>query len=229
MVGRIRRTARREYPKLAATPAFRNALRAVGGVRRELFMPESDRAQAYEDTPLPIGYGQTISDAYIVTVMTAALNLPPHAHVLEVGTGSGYQAAVLSGLAGTVHSIEIVAPLADRAKTLLASLGMTNVTVRAGDGFLGWPEAAPYDGVIVTAGAAEIPPPLIAQLKPGGTLVMPIGPEWPLEQLLVVRKAADGTLDRCSMGPVMFVPLTGRGERVRNPAEPDNRATAACF
>lgn len=192
-------------------------------------MPESDRAQAYKDSPLPIGYGQTISDAYIVTVMTAALNLPPHANVLEVGTGSGYQAAVLSKLSSTVHSIEIVAPLAARAAKLLASLGMSNVTVRAGDGFRGWPEAAPFDGIIVTAGAAEIPPPLVAQLKPGGTLIMPIGPEWPLEQLLVVRKSADGKLSRCSMGPVMFVPLTGRGERPQNLKGLYDRSVPDCF
>lgn len=229
MIGRIEQVAAKDYPKLAKTRPFADALRAVASVRREMFVPTTERARAYQDTPLPIGYSQTISDAYIVTVMTAALALQPRANVLEIGTGSGYQAAVLSKLAATVHSIEIVAPLAEKATKLLASLGMTNVTVRAGDGFQGWPEAAPFDAIIVTAGAAEIPPPLLAQLKPGGTLVMPIGPEWPLEQLLVIRKAADGNLSRCSLGPIMFVPLTGRGERPRNLKGLYDRSIPDCF
>lgn len=229
MSARIMQTAARDYPKLVPTSAFKSALSAVAQIPRELFVPKEERALAYQDTPLPIGYSQTISDAYIVTVMTAALDLPPRANVLEIGTGSGYQAAVLSKLSSTVHSIEIVAPLAERAAKLLASLGMTNVTVRAGDGFQGWREAAPFDAIIVTAGAADIPPPLVAQLKPGGTLIMPIGPDWPSEQLLVVRKAADGKLSRCSMGPAIFVPLTGRGERPQNLKGLYDRSVPDCF
>jgi protein-L-isoaspartate(D-aspartate) O-methyltransferase len=229
MVERIRETAAKEYPRLVETSHFGDALRVVAAMPRERFVPTGERALTYQDRPLPIGYDQTISDAYIVTVMTAALALPSGANVLEIGTGSGYQAAVLSRLARSVHSIEIVAPLAERAAKLLAGLGMTNVTVRAGDGFQGWPEAGPYDAIIVTAGAAAIPSPLVAQLKAGGTLVMPIGPASPLEQLLVVRKAADGTLSRCSMGPVMFVPLTGRGERPAGLKGLYDRSIAACF
>ena len=229
MIDRIEQTAAKEYPRLVKTRQFAEALRAVAGVRRELFVPKADRARAYQDTPLPIGYGQTISDAYIVTVMTATLGLPPHANVLEIGTGSGYQAAILSSLAGSVHSIEIVAPLANRAAGLLKSLGMANVAIHTGDGFQGWAEAAPYDAIIVTAGGAQIPPPLIAQLKPGGTLVMPIGPDWPLEQLLMIKKAVDGELSRCSMGPVMFVPLTGRGERPQNLKGLYDRSIPDCF
>ena len=194
-----------------------------------MFVPKKERARAYQDTPLPIGYRQTISDAYIITVMTAALDLPLQANVLEIGTGSGYQAPVLSKLAATVHSIEIVAPPAEGAAKLLASLGRTNVTGRAGDGFQGWPDAAPFDAIIVTAGAAEMPPPILAQLKPGGTLVMPIGPEWPLERLPVIRKAADGTHSRSSMGPIMFMPLTGRGQRPRNPKGLYDRSILHCF
>lgn len=205
MITRIQRAARKDYPGLVSDPHFESALAVVGRLPRERFVPAGERRDAYRDRPLPIGNDQTISDAYIVTVMTAALGLPAHARVLEVGTGSGYQAAVLSKLAAAVHTIEIVSSLAGRAAALLKALRITNVTVHQGDGFLGWPAGAPYDAIIVTAGAADIPPPLLAQLKPGGKLIMPIGPQWPLEQLILLTKQADGRLTRCSMGQVMFV------------------------
>ena len=229
MVERIRARAGADFPALVRDPHFAAALAAVAATDRERFVRRRDRALAYGDTPLPIGHGQTISDAYIVTVMTAALALPPRASVLEVGTGSGYQAAILSRLAASVHSIEIVAPLARAAGRRLKRLRFANVSVRAGDGYLGWPEAAPYDAIIVTAGAARVPAPLLEQLKPGGTLVMPIGPQWALEQLVVIRKAPDGRLASCSMGAALFVPLTGRGERPANPTGLYDRSLPDCY
>ena len=148
--------------------------------------------------------------------MTAALRLPQHANVLDVGTGSGYQAAVLARLADHVSSIEIVEPLAATASERLKRLGFANVDVRAGDGFAGWLERAPFDGIVVAAGAANVPQPLIDQLKVGGRLVMPIGPSWATEQVLVVTKTSETTTTRCSLGWTMFVPLTGRGMRPAN-------------
>jgi protein-L-isoaspartate(D-aspartate) O-methyltransferase len=162
---------------------------------------------------LPIGHGQTISDPYVVAVMTAAAHIPEHANVLDVGTGSGYQAAVLARLASRVSSIEIVRPLAQQAAKRLAQLGYANVEVRAGDGYAGWVEHAPFDASIVAAGAAHVPQPLLDQLRPGARLVMPIGPSWAQEQIMVLAKSADGVVTRCSMGWTMFVPLTGRGAR----------------
>lgn len=194
-------------------PGLARVLAIVGALPRERFVVPSGRAFAYVDMPQQIGFGQTISDPYIVTVMTAALDLPAGARVLDIGTGSGYQAAVLSPLAAAVSSIEIVAPLARQAKARLHHMGYRNIDVRSGDGFAGWPGHAPFDGIIVAAGASVIPQPLIDQLKPGGRMVIPIGPTTPQEQLLVVTKAADGTITRCSLGLAMFVPLTGRGQR----------------
>lgn len=192
------------------------ALDAMARVPREEFVAPAQRKQAYRPRPLPIGYGQTISAAYIVAVMTAALRLPAHANVLDVGTGSGYQAAVLSLLADHVSSVEIVAPLAASAGARLARLGYRNVEVRAGDGYAGWPDHAPFDGIVVAAGAAEIPQPLIDQLKVGGRLVMPIGPSWANEQLIVLTKTAPDQTTRCSLGWTMFVDFTGRGARDEN-------------
>jgi protein-L-isoaspartate(D-aspartate) O-methyltransferase len=229
MVERIRLKARSDYPKLAADPHFARVLAAVATTDRAAFVPPRASAAAYGDTPLPIGHGQTISDAYIVTAMTAAAALRPDANVLEIGTGSGYQAAILARLGARVHSVEIVAPLARAAARRLKRLGFARVAVRAGDGFAGWPAFAPYDAIIVTAGAAEIPAPLLAQLGPGGTLVMPIGPQWALEQLLVVRKSADGRLSRCTMGAALFVPLTGRGGRPDHPSGLYDRSIPDCY
>ena len=212
MVAHIRAEVHAAAPA-AADPYLEQALATIATIPRESFVPPAERARAYEETALPIGEGQTISDAYIVAVMTAALRLPRHANVLDVGTGSGYQAAVLAGVADRVASVEIVASLARAAGARLARLGYRNVAVRAGDGYAGWPERAPFDGVVVAAGAAEVPPALLDQLKIGGRLVMPIGASWAGEQILVVTRTGATTTTRCSLGGSMFVPLTGRGER----------------
>lgn len=205
----IRERVRAADPKVDDTHLER-VLSIIGTVPRERFVAHGAMQLAYLPTPLNIGYGQTISDAYVVAIMTAELRLPPNAQVLDVGTGSGYQAAVLARLARRVSSIEIVRPLANQAALRLRRLGYRNVEVRAGDGFAGWPEHAPFDGIVVAAGATMVPQPLIDQLRPGGRLVMPIGPQ---EQLLVLTKRLDASVTRCSLGSRMFVPLTGRGER----------------
>jgi protein-L-isoaspartate(D-aspartate) O-methyltransferase len=182
-------------------------LAALGRVPRHEFVPPELVRSAYEDTPLPIGYDQTISQPYIVALMTQLAAPGPESNVLDVGTGSGYQAAVLAELAGRVASIEIVAPLAEAARRRLESLGYRNVEVRCGDGRLGWPERAPFDAIIVAAAPEQVPQPLVDQLAPGGRLVIPVG-DWD-QRLLVVEKAADGSLTRRSVAPVAFVPMTG--------------------
>lgn len=182
-------------------------LRAMRSVPRHLFLPEDMRALAYADRPAPIGHGQTISQPYIVALMTELLE-PARSHkVLEIGTGSGYQAAVLSTLVDRVYSIEIVPELARSSAALLKELGYRNVTVRLGDGYKGWPEEAPFDRIILTAAPREIPRALLDQVKPGGRLVAPEG-GTPFDQnLVVVEKGADGKLKKRSVLPVMFVPM----------------------
>lgn len=210
MVASIRTDLRAAAP--AADDAwFEQALAAVSDLPRERFVLPAGRRLAYLDLPQLIGYGQTISDPYVVTLMTGSLRLRSDANVLDVGTGSGYQAAVLARVARHVSSIEIVPQLARSSAARLRRMGYANVAVRSGDGFEGWPERAPFDGIVVAAGAANVPPPLLDQLRTGGRLVMPIGPNTPSEQLLVLTKRPDGSVDRCSLGPAMFVPLTGRG------------------
>lgn len=228
MVSRIREAVRRDAPE-ADNAYLEAALSAVAAVRRERFVPVALRLQAYDATSLPIGYDQTISDAAAVALMTAAAQLPPNANVLDVGTGSGYQVAVLSLLSRQVSSIEIVKPLADQAAARLRALGYRNVTVRSGDGYSGWPARAPFDAIIVAAGAAKIPQPLIDQLKPGGRLIMPIGSTWAQEQLLVIEKRPDGALMRSSLGWTMFVPLTGQGERAPNAAGTFDNKMPLCY
>jgi protein-L-isoaspartate(D-aspartate) O-methyltransferase len=176
-------------------------------VARHLFVPPAVAGQAYEDHPLPIGHGQTISQPYIVGFMTEALGLEGGETVLEVGTGSGYQAAVLGEIAARVCSIEIVTPLAEEAAALLKKLGYANVEVRAGDGYLGWPEAAPFDAIMVTAAAPRIPEPLKKQLKDGGRLILPVGDEW--QELVVVTRRGD-LFEEKQVLPVRFVPMTGK-------------------
>lgn len=229
MVKLILATAADEYPSLSDDPYFQSAITAVKEVPRERFVPETERVHAYQNRPLPIGYDQTISDAYIVTVMTAAVQAQRGSNILEIGTGSGYQAAILSKIGSNVHSVEIVEPLAQAAQSLLDALQYPNITVKAGDGFQGWQEFAPYDAIIVTAGASKIPQPLMAQLKIGGKLVMPIGPQGPLEQLILVTKTAADGLTRCSLGPAMFVPLTGRGRRPDHSLGLYDRSIPACY
>ncbi len=184
-------------------------LRAVEQVPRGLFVPEPLREEAEADRPLPIGYGQTISQPYIVAFMTDALGLGGDERVLEVGTGSGYQAAILALLAKEVFSVEIVPELAARAAhVLLVTLRLGNVRLRVGDGRLGWPEAAPFDRIIVTAAPDHIPQPLIDQLKPGGRMVVPVGPHDREQELLLVTKDAAGRAISETKVPVSFVPLT---------------------
>jgi protein-L-isoaspartate(D-aspartate) O-methyltransferase len=183
-------------------------LRAMREVPRHPFVPEAVRRFAYENRPLPIGHEQTISQPYVVALMTHALKVRPGDRVLEIGTGSGYQAAILSRLAARVHTIEIVAPLAARASERLRALGHSNVEVRSGDGYAGWPERAPFDRIIVTAGADHIPTPLLDQLRPGGRMVIPLGGKPDRLELTVVEKDAAGRVKKRALLPVRFVPLT---------------------
>jgi protein-L-isoaspartate(D-aspartate) O-methyltransferase len=185
-------------------PRVLDALRAVP---RERFVPAERAAQAYDNVPLPIGFGQTISQPFIVAVMADALALTPESRVLEIGTGCGYQTAVLARLATRVYSVEILADLAEGARTRLAALGFSNVEIRVGDGREGWPEHAPYDAIIVTAAARELPPDLLAQLKAGGRMVLPLGDTLFGQTLTLVEKAADGRVTRRDLLPVAFVPL----------------------
>jgi len=180
---------------------------AMAAVPRHLFVPEHLAPSAYDNGPLPIGHGQTISQPYIVALMTDLLQLPPAAVVLEIGTGSGYQTAILARLARQVYSMEIVEPLAREAAARLHRLGCHNIESRFGDGYLGWPEHAPYDGIIVTAAAPYIPPALVEQLKPGARLVIPVGEPYSAQELRVVEKDQRGAISQRMVLPVAFVPL----------------------
>jgi protein-L-isoaspartate(D-aspartate) O-methyltransferase len=190
----------------AGTQLSRPVIEALRRVPRHLFVPDDVRGDAYRDRPLPIGHEATISAPSIVALMTELLDVSPAHRVLEIGTGSGYQAAILSGLVSRVYSIEIVEPLASGAAARLAALGHANVTVRAGDGYGGWPEQAPFDRIIVTAAAPHIPQPLIDQLRPGGRMVIPVG-SGEDEQLMLVTKDERGRVSRRAVLPVRFVPL----------------------
>jgi protein-L-isoaspartate(D-aspartate) O-methyltransferase len=190
-----------------------NTLAALQMVPRHSFVRPGEQAMAYNDHPLPIGFDQTISQPYIVAFMTEALNLKPDSRVLEIGTGSGYQAAVCAEIAKEVYTIEIVEPLAKSAKKLLKELGYTNVFVRAGDGYFGWPEKAPFDAIIGTAAAGRIPEPLMEQLKPGGRMILPHGREWGLQHLVLITKDEKGKVTRKNVMPVRFVPMTGRVQK----------------
>ena len=185
-------------------------VRAMRRVPRERFVPPDQRQRAYEDRPLPIGHRQTISQPYIVAYMTQALRLTPDAKVLEVGTGSGYQAAVLAELAAAVYSIEIITQLAERARDTLAELGYANVQVRQGDGYAGWPEQAPFDAIMVTAAPDHVPQPLVDQLAVGGRLVIPVGQNR--QTLTILTRTEDGVEQDTTL-PVLFVPMTGEAER----------------
>jgi len=191
--------------RTALSPCVR---RAMLSVPRERFVPPELAARAYENRPLPIGQGQTISQPFIVALMTELLEPQPGDVMLEVGTGSGYQAAVLAACVKRVYSIEILAPLAERGRAALDAAGVRNVETRVGDGYLGWPEAAPFDGIVVTAAPDHVPPALIAQLAPGGRLVIPVGPVLAGQDLLLIRKEADGRTVKRSTIAVRFVPLT---------------------
>ncbi len=182
-------------------------LEAMRAVPRHWFVPAGQAAYAYSDTPLPIGYGQTISQPFIVAFMTSVLELEPNERVLEIGTGSGYQAAVLNEFTPNVFTIEIVRPLAERAMETFARYGYETIRVRIGDGYLGWPEAAPFDAILVTCAPEEIPGPLLEQLKSAGRMIIPVGSEWGLQELVLVEKDSQGGIQKRSVMPVRFVPL----------------------
>jgi protein-L-isoaspartate(D-aspartate) O-methyltransferase len=193
-------------------------MKAMRETPRGQFVPDSAQEFAYDNGPLSIGYGQTISQPFIVALMTDLLIPRPDSVILEVGTGSGYQAAVLSVLVRQVYSIEIVPELASRSARLLASLDYSNVEVRQGDGYFGWPEHAPYDGIIVTAAAPMIPPRLVQQLKPGANLVIPVGETFSHQELMVIQKKASGEIETRNVLSVAFVPLTGMCSEKENNA-----------
>jgi protein-L-isoaspartate(D-aspartate) O-methyltransferase len=184
-------------------------LEAMRSVERHLFVPEDVRSFAYDDQPLPIGEGQTISQPYIVALMTESLGLKRTDRVLEIGTGSGYQAAVLSRLVREIFTIEIKEPLFTRARAILSSIGARNVTTRLGDGYYGWPEKAPFDCIMITAAVNHIPPPLLAQLKDGGRLILPLGNPFGYQNLVLVTRRG-GTYTTDSILGVLFVPMTGK-------------------
>jgi protein-L-isoaspartate(D-aspartate) O-methyltransferase len=182
---------------------------AMGKVERHRFVPSWLSGLAYHNRPLPIGYGQTISQPFIVALMTDMMKVKPGDKVLEIGTGSGYQAAILAEMAGSVYTIEIIEALGNEAGERLASLGYRNVKARVGDGYYGWPEAGQFDAIMVTAAASHVPPPLLKQLKAGGRMVIPLGTQFMTQYLMLVEKHMDGSVTTRQILPVRFVPLTG--------------------
>ena len=200
----LMRETRLETGRVALAEKVRLALAKVP---RHEFVPADQKRHAYENRPLSIGHGQTISQPFIVALMTDIMDIKPTDRVLEIGTGSGYQAAVLAELAATVYTIEIVEPLGRQAAATFSRLGYRNVHARVGDGYRGWPEHAPYDSIMVTAAPADVPRPLIEQLKPGGRLVVPVGGQTAGQSLLVLEKQPDGTVARRTVLAVRFVPL----------------------
>jgi protein-L-isoaspartate(D-aspartate) O-methyltransferase len=184
-------------------------LHALATVERHEFVPADQKRHAYENRPLPIGHGQTVSQPYIVALMTELARPEPDDIVLEIGTGSGYQAAILAGLVKHVYSIEIIEPLATEARGRLERLGYDNVTTMLGDGYYGWQEHAPFDVIIVTAASSHVPPPLIRQLRPGGRMIVPIGERFMTQQLLLLEKSESGDVITRQIAAVRFVPLTG--------------------
>jgi protein-L-isoaspartate(D-aspartate) O-methyltransferase len=203
----------RDYGKWEPPPGQsgfgERVLQAMQEVERHQFVPANQQSGAYLNQPLPIGHGQTISQPYIVALMTDLVAPEPDDVVLEIGTGSGYQAAVLARLVKHVYSIEIIEPLAEQARARLERLGYGNVTTSLGDGYFGWEEHAPFDAIVVTAAASHVPPPLIAQLKPGGRMVIPVGGRFAVQYLLLVEKTPTGEIVTRQITAVRFVPLTG--------------------
>lgn len=189
-------------------------LAAMEFVPRQIFVPEKFRSSAYDDRPLPIGEGQTISQPYIVAYMSELLELTGKEKVLEIGTGSGYQTAILSRLAGLVYSIEIIGALSERARAPLAELGFTNIQFKVGDGFFGWQEQAPFDAILLTAAAPKVPEPLWRQLREGGRIIMPLGDPRQTQRLVRIRKRAGKEMVE-TLSEVVFVPLTGAIQRSR--------------
>ncbi|MCS7305668.1 MAG: protein-L-isoaspartate(D-aspartate) O-methyltransferase [Thermoguttaceae bacterium] len=193
----------------------RRVLEAMARVPRHRFVPEEQVPYAYDDRPLPIGHGQTISQPYIVALMTELAQPRPKSKALDIGTGSGYQAAILAELCKEVYSIEIIDALAQEAQERLEKLGYKNVVIRTGDGYEGWPEKAPFDLIIVAAAPDHVPKPLVEQLAPGGRLVIPVGRHWWSQELLVIEKQPDGTIREKSVASVAFVPMTGKAQQAQ--------------
>jgi protein-L-isoaspartate(D-aspartate) O-methyltransferase len=208
MVETIQAYARSHVSVLGQQGLSERVLEAMGQTQRHLFIPERSCSIAYADRPIPIGLGQTISQPFVVALMTQLANVAPDDVVLEVGTGSGYQAAILGHLARKVCTIEIIPQLAEAAAKTLRDLKYDNVSVRLGDGYAGWPECGPFDAIVVTAALGEVPAPLIEQLKVGGRLVMPVGPAYTTQQLTVVEKIGPGKTTTRAVGLVRFVPFT---------------------
>ena len=186
----------------------KNVLKAMRNVKRHFFIPQELRNRAYYDGPVPIGYGQTISQPYIVAYMTDIIDLKPNSNVLEIGTGSGYQAAVLAEITNKVYTIEIIQELGEAAKETFKDLGYNNIESKIADGYFGWEEKGPFDAIIVTAATEFIPPPLIGQLKPGGKMVIPVGSTMQVQFLMLVEKNVQGKVKTRSLFPVRFVPFT---------------------
>lgn len=210
MIKEIAGDVRAGYGNLEKEALDERVIDALGRVPRHEFVPRNMRDAAYENRPLPIGHGQTISQPYIVAIMTNLLQVGKSDRVLEIGTGSGYQIAVLAALVKKAYSIEIIEPLGKQAKQRLERLGYENIELKIGDGYYGWPEEAPFDAIMVTAAASHIPPPLIKQLKPGGRMLIPVGSRFMVQELLLVQKSANGEVSTRQLLPVAFVPLTGR-------------------
>lgn len=209
LIDEIKEDVRLTRQQLGKPALDERVLQAMRKVPRHEFVPAEYRSQAYENRPLPIGFGQTISQPYIVAIMTDLVQVEPDDVVFELGTGSGYQAAVLSELVRHVYTMEIIEELGERARKTLKELDYANVTVRVGDGYYGWEEHAPFDAIIVTAAGDHIPPPLVRQLKPGGRMIIPVGSRFFTQQLTLVEKQPDGTVRTQGILPVSFVPLTG--------------------
>jgi protein-L-isoaspartate(D-aspartate) O-methyltransferase len=215
MLADIARTTRETAGETGRSALSDAVMQAISRVPRHRLVPPAEEADAYRNRPLSIGSGQTISQPFIVALMTDLLDITRGDRVLEIGTGSGYQAAVLAELGAQVHTIEIVESLGREAAGRLAALGYGGIETRIGDGYLGWPERAPFDSIIVTAAPTDVPPALTRQLKPGGRLVIPLGPDLGAQTLYVIDKQRDGTLVRRPVLAVRFVPLTGGGARAR--------------
>lgn len=210
MIKTIEADVRIGYGNLAKKDLDENVINALNTVPRHEFVPKKLQQSAYDNRPLPIGYGQTISQPYIVAVMTNLLHVGKNDKVLEIGTGSGYQIAVLAELVDKAYSIEIIEPLGKEAEARLQRLGYDNIVLKIGDGYYGWKEHAPFDAIIVTAAASHIPPPLIKQLKPGGRMLIPVGSRFMVQELLLVEKSEEGKISTQQLLPVAFVPLTGK-------------------
>lgn len=209
MIREIEADVRRTSLQLDTEALDPRVMQALATVPRHALVPGSLQDVAYENRPLPIGHGQTISQPYIVAIMTDLLKMTPADKVLEVGTGSGYQAAILAELVDRVYTIEIIEALGQQARAGLEALGYENITVRIGDGYYGWQEQAPFDAIVVTAAASHIPPPLIEQLKNGGRMIVPVGSRFMVQQLVLVEKDLQGEVVTRQILPVRFVPLTG--------------------